>query len=148
MLDQIDYWHWMAFGALIGAVEILAPGVFFLWIGIAAIVTGFVLLVLPALPWSIQLVLFAVLSVASVYAGRRFFRVREGDSDHPALNRRAQKLVGQRFTLDEATVDGRGRVKVGDGWWRIASVEGDLAAGATVIVSAVEGATLQVRSAP
>ncbi len=148
MFDQIDYWHWMAFGALLGAVEILIPGVFFLWIGVAAIVTGFVLLVLPALPWGIQLVLFAVLSVVAVYAGRRFFRVREGDSDHPDLNRRGQKLVGQRFTLDEPSVDGRGRVKVGDGVWSYVTAGGDLAAGTRVRVVGVEGAVLRIEALP
>ena len=145
--DPVDYWHWLALGALIAAVEILAPGVFFLWIGIAAVVTGLILLVLPMLPFSIQLLLFAVLSVASVYGGRRFFRVNETESDHPRLNRRAQRLIGQRFTLDEPTVDGRGRVRVGDGWWRVVSAEGDLAAGTTIRVAAVEGTTLQVRAA-
>ncbi|MET4701472.1 membrane protein implicated in regulation of membrane protease activity [Constrictibacter sp. MBR-5] len=148
MLEQIDYWHWMAFGALLGAVEILVPGVFFLWIGIAAVVIGFVLLLLPALPWGIQLVLFAVLSVASVYGGRGFFRVRDGDSDHPDLNRRGRKLVGQHFTLDAPSVDGRGRVKVGDGVWSYVTAGGDLAAGTRVRVVGVEGAVLRIEALP
>src|SRR3546814_10228056 len=128
--DAIVYWHWLAFGALIGAVEILVPVVFFLWLGVAAIATGLVLLVFPALSWTVQLLLFAVLSVVAVYAGRRFFRATDDEpTDHPDLNRRAHRLVGQRFSLDEATLDERGRLKVGDVIWRIVPVAGDLPAG-------------------
>jgi len=47
------------------------------------------------------------------------------------------------FHLDQAIVDGRGRVKVGDAFW-IAEGE-DLPAGARVRVVAVSNMSLQVR---
>ena len=147
MPDGLVEWHWLALGAVLAAVEIIAPGVFFLWLGVAAIATGLVLLVLPGLPWTVQLLLFAVLSVAAVYAGRRFFSGQASASDHPGLNRRGDRYVGQIFTLEEATMDGRGRLRVGDSWWRMATTGGDLPAGARVRVVAVEGTTFRVQAA-
>src|SRR3546814_11891038 len=121
--DAIVYWHWLAFGALIGAVEILVPVVFFLWLGVAAIATGLVLLVFPALSWTVQLLLFAVLSVVAVYAGRRFFRATDAEpTDHPDLNRLAHRLVGPRFRLDQATLDEPWRLQVRYGFSRLAPV--------------------------
>jgi|SRR5690606_1393035 len=146
--EVIVYWHWLAFGAALAAIEILAPGVVFLWLGVAAAATGLILLIFPSLPWTIQLLLFAALSVAAVYLGRRLFRPRpDAEEARPGLNRRGHRLVGQRFTLTESTVDGRGRLQVGDGWWRIVSLEGEMAAGTTIEVTAVEGTTLKVNRA-
>ena len=45
--------------------EVLVPGVLFMWLGAAAIVTGLILLGIPDLGWQLQLVVFAVLSVVS-----------------------------------------------------------------------------------
>jgi inner membrane protein len=147
MPDGLVEWHWLALGAVLAIVEIIAPGVFFLWLGVAAIATGLVLLVLPGLPWTVQILLFAALSVVAVYAGRRFFSGQGSASDHPGLNRRGDRYVGQIFTLEEATVDGRGRLRVGDGWWRMTTTGGDLPAGVRVRVVAVEGTTLKVQAA-
>lgn len=146
-MPDLDPWHWLTLGVVLAAVEIVAPGVFFLWLGAAAVATGLLLLLWPDLPWTAQLLLFAALSIAAVYGGRRIFGTRPPASDHPKLNLRAQRYVGQVFTLEEATVDGRGRLRVGDGWWRIVTVRGDLAAGTRVRVVGVEGATLRVQPA-
>src|SRR3546814_9270540 len=68
-----------------------------------------------ALVTGVQTCALPILSVVAVYAGRRFFRATDDEpTDHPDLNRRAHRLVGQRFSLDEATLDERGRLKVGD----------------------------------
>ena len=148
-MESITYWYWLAFGMALMLVEILVPGVLFLWLGIAAFLTGLALLTIPDTGWEIQLVLFAILSMVSVFAGRRFVSSRQQPTDHPTLNRRGQNLVGNRYTLDEATSNGRGRVTVGDGVWTI-SVRpqgADLSAGARVTVTAVDGATLIVEAA-
>ena len=144
-MAEIVYWHWLALGALLAALEIVAPGVFFLWLGVAAIVTGLLLLVAPTLPWTAQLLLFAVLSIVAVYLGRRFFAGRPPASDRPELNRGGQHYVGQVFTLDEPTSDGRGRMRVADSWWRIVAPQGDLEAGIRVRVVGVEGTALKVQ---
>jgi hypothetical protein len=46
------------------------------------------------------------------------------------------------MTLDEPIVDGRGSVKLDDTRWRVSGP--DLPAGAHVVVSGVDGSTLEV----
>lgn len=140
--EDIEFWHWWVLGvALIGA-EVFAPGFILLWLGVAAGVVGFVLLLVPSLDWRGQLLIFAVLSVVSVLAWRAYQRRNPPASDHPALNRRGEQLIGRRFTLDEPIVNGSGMARIDDTRWKI---EGeDLPAGSTVQVVGVEGTVLKV----
>lgn len=148
--EDISYWHWLAFGVLLMLVEILVPGVVFLWLGIAGVLTGLLLAALPDMGWQVQLVVFAVLSVAAIFLGRRFVASRQGPTDHPTLNRRGRSMVGTRATLRDATVSGRGRIRIGDTMWalRLASPDGELPADTEVTVVEVDGVTLVVREVP
>jgi inner membrane protein len=139
-----NYGWWLLALVLIGA-EIVAPGYFMLWIGIAAGVMGIVTLLAPALSPIAQAVAFALLAIASCTIYWRFIRpIAEQRDDEPLLNRRGARMVGRRVTVVEAIVNGRGKVKVGDGAWL---AEGpDLPAGAEVEVVACEGTTLRVRA--
>jgi len=143
VLEKLVFWHWWAIAIVLMCIEIFAPAAFFIWCGIAAAVVGFVLLVIPDISWQLQFLIFAILSVAAVIAGRAYVR-RRGvmDSDQPNLNRRGEQYVGRTFTLQEAIVDGTGRVQVDDSSWRI---EGkDMEAGARIKIMAVNGSTLRV----
>lgn len=144
-LTGLQFWHWMILGLALAVVEVLAPGTFFLWLGIAAALTGLVLLVLPGTGWEIQLLIFGVLSVAIV-AGWRFYLSRHPtQSDDSTLNRRGEQYVGRVFFLAEAITNGRGTVKVGDSLWRADGP--DLPAGARVRVTGIAGTVLQVEKA-
>ena len=149
-LEDISYWHWLAFGVFLMLVEILVPGVVFLWLGIAAVLTGLLLAVVPDTGWQAQLVVFAVLSVAAIFFGRRFVASRQRPTDHPTLNRRGRSMVGTRAILRDPTVSGRGRIRIGDTMWalRLASPEGELPADTEVTVVEVDGVTLVVREVP
>ena len=149
-LADISYWHWLALGVLLMLVEILVPGVVFLWLGIAGVLTGLLLAAVSDMGWQVQLVVFAVLSVASIFLGRRFVASRQGPTDHPTLNRRGRSMVGTRATLRDATVSGRGRIRIGDTMWalRLASPDGELPADTEVTVVEVDGVTLVVREVP
>lgn len=144
-LAGLQFWHWMILGLALAVVEVLAPGTFFLWLGIAAGVTGLILLAAPGLAWEFQLLVFGLLSVAAVAGGRYWVRRHPTRSEDPTLNRRGQQYVGRVFTLAEAIVDGRGRVKVGDSLWRVAGP--DLPAGARVKVTGIAGTVLEVEKA-
>ncbi|NUO72762.1 MAG: NfeD family protein, partial [Frateuria sp.] len=71
--------------------------------------------------------------------------LRRGDAAGVRLNRRGEQMIGQRFVLIEAIVNGRGKARVGDGEWLVAGPE--LPLGATVEVVGVDGNTLKVRPA-
>jgi hypothetical protein len=141
----VHYGWWLLALVLVG-VELLMPGYFMLWIGIAAAAMGVILIFLPPLSPLSESVLFAALSLVSCFIYWRFVRdVLNEPSEQPLLNRRAEQLIGRRYVLDTAIVNGQGKASVGDSHWL---VEGpDLPAGATVEVVAVVGATLKVEKA-
>jgi len=134
-------WFWLVAGVLLAIAEILAPGFFMIWLAVAAIATGLLALVLPiSMPF--QVLLFASLAVAAVYAGRRWFVLNPIESTDPKLNNRGARLVGETVTVVEAIENGKGRVKVGDSVW-IAKGP-DAAVGVPVRVTGSEGSALLV----
>ena len=145
-LDGTQFWHWWILAALFAGIEILAPGVFFIWLGAAAALTGVIALVIPGMGWEIEALVFAVLAVASVVYWRS--RIKRGKGkDDPAdrLNRRGDQLVGRTAVLSEPIQNGRGKARIDDTVWR---VEGsDLPAGTPIKVIGVDGAILKVEAA-
>jgi inner membrane protein len=137
-------WAWMLLGIALMALEMLAPGLFLIWLGLAAIVTGIVDGVL-GLSWQVSSLVFAALCVLAVLAGRKL-TMRRGDVPDPArdLNIRGARLVGQSFRLDRPLLNGEGQLKIGDSVWRITGP--DMVAGATVKVGRIDGATLVVET--
>jgi membrane protein implicated in regulation of membrane protease activity len=144
-LLSLGPWTWIIAGVCLVGLEVLAPGAFLIWLGIAALATGLVVFLVP-MGWEVTLLLFAVLAVACVLLGRWITRDRNRpDSDAPLLNRRGDALVGRVVLLESPIDQGRGRVRIDDTVWR---VEGpDLPAGERVKVVGVDGALLRVRPA-
>jgi inner membrane protein len=139
------YGWWLLALLLIGA-EILAPGFFMLWIGIAAAVMGLIVLIFPDLMFPMEVVLFVLLSLASCFLYWKFIRhVRDAVTDQPLLNRRAEQYVGRKYILDSAIVNGHGKARVGDSLWMVEGPE--LPAGSPIEVVSVDGTTLKVRAA-
>jgi membrane protein implicated in regulation of membrane protease activity len=134
---------WGCLALLLVSAEVLVPGAFLLWLGVAAAAVFLLLLVVPGLPALAQVVAFLAFAVASIAAYRRFFRAADASTDHPLLNRRAEQLVGRTFELESAIVDGRGRVKVQDAFWTVTGP--DLPVGARVRVVAADSMNLVVR---
>ena len=149
IFTELGPWNWMLLGFILLALEILVPGVFLLWIGIAAILTGALSLQLwdwSAWTWQVQVLVFLALSLISAYVGKRLMDARrDQETDEPFLNRRAEQLVGRTAALEEAIQNGHGRIRLGDTIWRVAGP--DLPAGTRVRVIAAKGAELQVEKA-
>jgi membrane protein implicated in regulation of membrane protease activity len=139
---SLGAWTWIILGIVLIGLELLAPGVFFIWLGLAAIVTGLIDAAL-GLSWQVASLAFAALSVAAVLVGRSLMRPSlQPDTGADRLNQRGQSLIGQVFTLETPIKDGEGRIRVGDSSWRVTGA--DRFAGAKVRVVRVEGATLVV----
>ncbi|MBI5163564.1 MAG: NfeD family protein [Magnetospirillum sp.] len=137
------YWHWFILGAALVGLEVVVPGTFLLWPGIAALLTGVLAVLLPELGWQVHALAFTALSVAAMVIGRRVYaRLLSPSGDAPLLNRRAERHVGQIHTLTTAIVDGAGRARIGDSTWKVLGP--DLPAGAKVRVVGVEGTALKV----
>jgi len=141
-LTSITVWGWFVLAAVLMGLEVLLPGAFMVWLGLAAAATGIVSYVMP-LDWPIALLLFAILGVAFAWAGRHFAaRADAADKNQPFLNRRADALVGQTFTLSTPIVNGEGRIRIGDTVWQVRGP--DLDAGASVTVIRIDGGRLVV----
>jgi membrane protein implicated in regulation of membrane protease activity len=147
---MIDYfitlgvWNWLILGAVFLALELVAPGAFMLWLGLAALAVGLISFGIDW-SWQAQLVAFAVLSLALIPVWRRFAPSVEQPTESPMLNRRAEGYVGRIFALDKPIVDGVGRVRIDDTVWRVTGP--DSVAGSRVRVVRVEGPNLYVELA-
>jgi membrane protein implicated in regulation of membrane protease activity len=144
-VEAIEFWHWWIAGIVLLGIEIFAPGFWFLWIAVAAGIVGAILFFLPDLSWQGQVLLFAILSVISLIGWRAYQRRYPTQSDEPNLNRRGAQYVGRVFTLDEAIVNGTGKIRVDDTTWKVAGDDRPL--GAKVRVTGVSGTVLTVEPA-
>lgn len=143
----VEPWHWWALGAVLLAVEISTPTTYLLWPGIAAALIGVVVAVTPDLDLRIQILAFAVLSVAATVAWKRFVPAEKPeDAAYGTLNQRSAQYVGRRVRALDDFAGGRGAVLVDDTRWSAETVDGsDPAKGATVEIVSAEGAVLKVR---
>src|SRR5436305_3686147 len=137
-------WSWLVVGLVLMALEVAAPGIFLFWLGLAAMLTGLLSGAIH-MSWEIQLIAFAVLSLAAVPIWRRLARAKSSEPEHDFLNRRSDALVGRVFTLDKPIQDGFGTVRVDDTIWRVAGP--DAPAGSRVRVVRAEGASMTVAGA-
>ena len=143
-LASIDYWHWWILAGILLIIEVAAPSFFFLWLSIAAGITGLVLLAVPELGWEYQILLFSGLSVASLTAFKRYQRANPVTTDQPTLNRRGEQYVGRNFTLTQPIVNNNGVIHVDDSTWRIRGE--NLPAGTTVRVVGTDSVILEVEA--
>ena len=143
-VSTLQWWHWWITAALLGIVEAMVPGAVAIWFAAAAAVVGALLLVVP-LPWQLQLVLFGALSVGALAFWRYWKREHPETSELPRLNQRAAQYIGEVCVLSEAIVQGSGKARVGDGFWKVRGP--DLPGGTPVRVTGVEGVVLIVEAA-
>src|SRR5450755_773679 len=145
MFYTLGTWNWPIFGLILMALELLAPGVFLFWLGLAALLVGLLSFVINP-SWQLQILMFAVFATAAVPLWRRLARGNNTASkSNPFLNRRADALVGRVFTLEKPIIDGAGTVRIGDTIWRVAGP--DTPAGSRVRIVQADGASLTVAAA-
>lgn len=133
---------WGALGALLIAAELVLPGIFLIWFGGAALLTGLVTALWQ--DWGLineagffTIAAGAAVGIAIAHARRRNASA-EGDASR--INDRAGQLVGRAVTLTEPIANGHGRVFVGDTLW---AVEGpDRPAGASMVIAGHRGMIL------
>jgi len=142
MFSTLGTWNWLIFGVVLMALELLAPGVFLIWLGLAALLVGLLSFAIHP-SWQIQILMFAIFAAAAVPLWRRMARANKTVSQsNPFLNKRADALVGRVFTLDKPIIDGAGTVRIDDTIWRVAGP--DAPAGSLVKVVQADGASLTV----
>ena len=141
LIASLGVWDWFIAGGLLLVLEVLAPGVFMLWLGLAALLVGIISLFVEW-SWQAQFIAFAAFAVAAIPLWRRLARQVEAATDQPFLNRRNEGFVGRIFTLEKPIVDGTGTMGIDDTVWRITGA--DIPAGSRVKVTRVDGTALHV----
>ena len=144
-MTQLGLWHWLILAGVMLILEITTTTLLFLLLAVSAAIVGLIAWAAPEISWTIQLTLFAVLSIASLFIWNSYLKNRPEHSDQPPLNQRGRQYIGRRFTLESDIVNGIGKIRVDDTTWR---VEGpDLPAGSNVVVTDVDGTNLIVQAA-
>ena len=140
MIDWTPGPLWLAAGVALLVIEVLAPGAFMMWLGLAALGTGLLAhFQNPAFPW--QVACFALLAAVGIVVGLRLRR-RGLPS---GLNTPESGLIGRSARV--LSFAGReGRVRLGDSDWsaRLATAEAAPATGTTLRVVGVDGSVLLV----
>lgn len=137
------FWLWLIAAAIMLAFELAMPGIFFLWLALAAATVGIITYLWP-LDWLVSIPLFAVLAVASVYFGRPFYKGKRA-TDEPHLNQRQYNYVGRTYVLAQAIRDGKGKLTIEDTVWDISGP--DLQAGSRIKITGIDGMLLKVAEA-
>ena len=149
MFEDIVFNHWLWFVAALALVgfEVAMPGVVFMWLAIASAIVGFIVLAFPEMSWEMQFVVFSVLAIVSVFAGRSYLKRHPLETDEPTLNRRGAQYIGHKYTLVSDMENGEGKIKIGDTLWK---VQGDFdgKSGDKVHVTGAEGVVLLVSEEP
>lgn len=132
---------WIILGIILLISEMIAPGAYLMFLGAAALFTGLLGFALPmGLP--LQLLVFALSSVASVYIAKRWFDVYPILSSAPLLNARIAQMIGQTVEVVDPIEGGLGRVKVGDSVWSASGP--DAPVGTRMRITGAEGNRLAV----
>ena len=147
LLAGLGFWNWLALALVLMALETIIPGVHFLWFGLAAFVVGLLVALLTALgladafPFAVQLIAFALLSVATVFGFKKLTGARPNEHQND-INLPGSQFIGRIVVVEEPVKSGRGKVRAGDSVW-LAEGE-DAYIGAKVLVTGVNGTALVV----
>src|SRR4029453_14903412 len=115
MFDNLEPgWIWAIAGILLLMAEIVAPGFFLIFVGIAAVLTGLFTLLFD-LGLAPQLILFAVYALLAVMIGKRWYGEPRGKDERHAINDPANRLKGRTVIVVADVDDHGGRGRVGDG---------------------------------
>lgn len=148
-LEATGIWAWWIIGMILIGIEVLAPGTFFLWFGLAAFAVGALTMVFGLdstfWTWQPQIITFVVLALVFAVIGRQVMKNRSWDrSDRPDMNERGVQLIGSHAVVSQALSGGTGRVRVGDTTWRATGP--DLPEGTRVRIVSASASTLGVEA--
>ncbi len=143
-LEGLSPWWWVSFGILLAAIEMLVFSFFLIWPGLAALIMAVILWIVPGMSGEIQVAIFAILSIALTFAGRRIFQ--RNDEPETSLNQRTRQVVGRQARVVDFEL-GEGHVEIDSLRWTATWPDGQTAtAGDVVKILAADGMTLSVEN--
>jgi membrane protein implicated in regulation of membrane protease activity len=144
---MFEWWHWVVLGLGLAMSELAIPSFFIIWFGIGALGVGLLLLLLPDLTLSAQVLVWAMASGILVVLWVRYLRPRT----RTAVGTSAANVAGEvGILVNELPPQARGLVRfqkpiLGADTWECYA-EQHLKAGDRVRVVAVEGNFIKVEA--
>ena len=134
---------WLTVAIVLFIAEVLGAAGFLVGAAVAALALAALTYFVADLGLAAQIFTYAVVAVIATLVYFRFFRATE-PSNRDSLPKRAQMMIGRRFTLGEELAAGtEQRVQLGDSMWVVTSVR-DIDRGAEVEVVDCDAMRLQV----
>ncbi len=144
---SLSPWWWVAFGIVLGAIEMVTLSFFLIWPALGAIVMALIVALAPPMPGEAIVSLWAILSVALTFVGRSLMN-RFGDGGEPEsnLNARSKQLVGRKAKV-LTWEHGEGAVEIDGMRWRAVAENGAAFITDTPVnIIGADGMTLTVTS--
>ena len=146
----MGYMEWFYLGLLLVLLELFVPGVYLVWFGFAAFVTGLLskYYEFSAIEISgIFIVCSAFFTVCGWLFYSRFMKKSKVAEDYKYLNDAAGQHIGKIYTLSEDVVDGRAKAFVGDSVWLVQCDAGLKKGDKIKIISVENGVILKATQA-
>ncbi|MEQ1488269.1 MAG: NfeD family protein [Methylotenera sp.] len=141
-------WLWGVLGLVLLAAE-MATGTFYvLWFGVAALIIAVLTWLMPSMSVAVQLFLFSILSIGSLFVWRSYYKKTE---THSRVGQAQGEEIGRVGTIIEpVSAMQNGRIQftqgvMGSREW-VAVADEAIEAGKQAVVIAVEGNSLRVKA--
>ena len=143
-MTELDFvfWYWWVIALVLLVLEILTPGYFFMWMAASGLLTGAIVLLIPATGMNMQILIFSALSVVAIIVWKIYGKRHPTESDQPLLNKRGVQYIGRVFNLFEPIKNGQGKIKVDDSIWKVHGEDCDI--NSLVKVVAIRGTVFEV----
>ena len=115
LFNDHPLWIWLGVAAALLAIEIGTGTGWLLWSSACAAVVGVVAMIVPGMGLPAQMILFAVLTIASTLLSRRF--LPPPGAHGPDINDRVGELIGKTGEAIGDFSQGAGRVLVDGAEW-------------------------------
>ena len=94
MFMTLGTWNWLIFGVILMALELLAPGVFLFWLGLAALLVGLLSFAIDP-SWQTQILMFAIFAACAVPLWRRIARSSRAVEREQPVPQQARRRAGR-----------------------------------------------------
>ena len=113
LFENLNYMHWLVLGLSLIILELFLWTIFLLWIGASAITVSIFFYLMPETAWPIQLLIFAIISLATTFLAKRYYPVKTVDDE---LHEKAKTYIGKECRVDSIE-DGIIKVQIGKSLW-------------------------------
>lgn len=142
------YWYWLVFGMLLILLELMIPSFTIFWFGLGALVVGILMLIVPDIGLSWQILIWIIASSAFVLFWFKVLKPKMTDRTTAGISREA--VLGETAMVTRVPEgDRRGEMRfsvpvLGSESWPFICVDA-VAVGERVMVQDVSGNTMVVK---